>query len=123
MDDKTLQALTALAEKFGTTAEYIWLVLIKQAPITGLADMAIMIFLVAAVTIWARTVQRKTTVSDSTESNRYPKPQWDDEGKFFGWASVWISALIVALVIASTFSITISAFANPEYWALKQIIH
>ena len=35
MDDKTLQALTALANKLGTTAEYLWGVLLRQAPLTG----------------------------------------------------------------------------------------
>jgi hypothetical protein len=38
MDDKTFQALTNLATKLGTTAEHMWGVLLRQAPITGVID-------------------------------------------------------------------------------------
>lgn len=56
MDDKTLQVVTDLASKLGTTAEYLWGVLLKQAPITGsLALLAIGAWVTALVSpeYWA----------------------------------------------------------------------
>lgn len=47
MDDKTLEALTTLANKLGTTAEYLWGVLIKQAPITVAIELSVMVAWVA----------------------------------------------------------------------------
>lgn len=35
MNDKVLEALQTLAEKLGVTAEHLWGVLLKQAPIDG----------------------------------------------------------------------------------------
>ena len=122
MDDKTLNALTALAEKLGTTAEYLWGVLLKQAPITGVIDMLVIAAWVAAVVIWARFVQRKTNKPAPTEDDRYPSAEWENEGAFFSWVSVFILCVIVALMAGSCLSTTVAALANPEYWALKQIL-
>lgn len=122
MDDKTMQALTALANKLGITAEYLWGVLLKQAPITGLIDLLVMSAWIYAVVMWFRFVQRKTTTPSPTNENRFPRPEWGDQfGVGIAWASVFVLGVIVALVIGNCLSITVSALENPEYWALKQI--
>ena len=124
MDDKTLAALTALATKLGTTAEYLWGVLLKQAPITGAVDLLVCAAWVAAVAAWARFVRRKTAVPASTEDERYPRcAEWHDEaGVGLAWASVLVVACITALAVGSELSTIVAALANPEYWALRQIL-
>ena len=123
MDEKTLQALTALANKLGTTTEYLWGVLLKQAPITGLVDLGVMISLVVATYWWFRLVQRKTTPPPATEEDRYPSAAWtDDVGIGLAWMSIGFMVLICILVIATNAAITIAALFNPEYWALMQIL-
>lgn len=123
MDDKTLQALTALANKLGTTAEYLWSVLLKQAPITGVVDLLVMAAWVAAAAMWFKLVQRKTKKPPATEQDRYPSADWTDEvGIGLAWASVVVVTILVALIIGTNLSTTIAALFNPEYWALKQIL-
>lgn len=123
MDEKTLQALTALAEKLGTTAEYLWSVLIKQAPITGAVDLLLMVAWIAAAALWFSFVKRKTTRPPNTEGDyghRYA--EWDGDAAFFGWASAGIFSLIAGIVVSSSLATTVAALFNPEYWALAQIL-
>ena len=123
MDEKTLQALTALAEKLGTTAEYLWGVLLKQAPIAGITDLAVMVAWGIAIAMWARFVQRKTNTPAATESDLYPSAEWSDQfGVGLAWASVFVTGLIVVLIAGASLSTVIAAIFNPEYWALKQIL-
>ena len=47
MDDKTLKALEILASKLGTTSDFLWAVLVKQAvlsALSGLVGVALSIF-------------------------------------------------------------------------------
>ena len=123
MDDKTLSTLTALAQKLGTTAEYLWGVLLKQAPITGSIDLAVMAAWVVAVVCWFRFVRRMTEKPAATGANKYPIAQWGDEaGVAFAWASVIGAGLLTALIVGMSLSSTAAALLNPEYWALKQIL-
>ena len=122
MDDKTLSALTALAQKLGTTAEYLWGVLLKQAPITGAIDLAVMAAWIAAVVWWFRFVQRKTAEPTATAENKYPSAQWVQEDAVLAWCSVALSGLLTALIVGTSLSSTVAALLNPEYWALKQIL-
>jgi len=123
MDEKTLQALTALANKLGTTAEYLWGVLLKQAPITGVVDLLVCAGWIAGVVVWAKFVKRKTANHARTDYDRYPSAEWsDDVGVCLAWASVVIAAGITALVVGSGLSTIVAALANPEYWALRQIL-
>ena len=77
MNENTARLLDNLATKLGTTSEYLWSVLLKQAPISGwIAVVEIVIFVVG----------------------------------------------IVAIAIIFNIHTAIIAFANPEYWALKEVL-
>ena len=43
MNDQTAKLIEQLAQKLGTTTEYLWSVLIKQAPIDALSRLAFFI--------------------------------------------------------------------------------
>ncbi len=122
MNDKTLIALTTLAEKLGTTTEYLWSVLLKQAPITGAIDMLVFAAWVVAIILWARFVRGKTSKPAPTEKDRYPGAEWTDEAAVFAWLSVFIFGVTMTITIGSCLSITVAAIFNPEYWALHQIL-
>lgn len=122
MDDKTLTAFTALAQKMGTTAEYLWGVLLKQSPITGAIDLAVMAAWVVAVVWLFRIVRRNTTKPIETPENKSPHAQWSDELCAAAWVSVVIVGLVTALIVGASLSSTAAALLNPEYWALKQIL-
>ena len=122
MNDKTLEALTALATKLGTTAEYLWGVLLKQAPITGVIDLALMTAWVLMTVMWFRFVLRKTTAPEPSADNQSRHADWCQEAAFFSWVSAVVFVLVTALMVTSSFATTAAALANPEYWALKQIL-
>lgn len=120
MDEKTLAALTALAQKFGTTAEYLWGVLIKQAAISGVTSL-VEIFVWLALTIyWTRFTYHNTR---KTDQSTYSSAEWEEEAAFFAWLGVFVLATVSAIVTSCGISDMLSAFINPEYWALKQILH
>lgn len=114
MNDQTIQALNVLAAKLGTTAEYLWGVLVRQAPITGALDLAVMAAWLVALIFSARFVHKNTAGDE---------PRWDDEAaRFFAWGGVWLGALFVALIGGIIIPSAVSAILNPEYWALKQLL-
>lgn len=122
MDDKTLQALTTLDAKLGTTAEYLWGVLLRQAPITGAIDLLVMAAWVITAVLLIRLVRRKTETPVETEENKYPRAKWGEEGAWFAWIGAVGFALVTALIVGSGLSGVVAALLNPEYWALRQIL-
>ena len=114
MDEKTLQALTALATKLGTTAEYLWGVLLKQAPITGAMSLLMMAAWAVVCVLLVRYVRRNTSGN---------KPRWTDEAaRLFAWIGVCIVCAMSALVVSIEIGGAVTAIVNPEYWALRQIL-
>lgn len=122
MDEKYRQLIEALAAKLGTTAEHLWGVLIKQAPISGAVDLVLCVVIAAAAVWWLQLVQRKTTCPPKTEEDRYPSAEWTGEPVFFAWAGVAIAFASVLVCIIGSAQGIVAAFANPEYWALKQLV-
>ena len=123
MDDKTIQILNALAEKLGTTSQYLWGVLLKQAPISGVVSLLSVSAIIIAAVLWCRFVKMKTTKPLRTEENHYPSADWSDEGAELAWISVAIVILLASIATISGINSIVAALFNPEYWALKQIWH
>lgn len=123
MDDKTLQALTLLAEKLSTTTEHLWAVLIRQAYIDGWLTIASLIVLTILCVVMLRFVIRKTTAPGTKDKYGMPlKAEWYEEGAFAAWTVAGIASTIVILLVIEGLPTAISALINPEYWALKQIL-
>lgn len=122
MDDKTTALIENLAEKFGTTAELLWGVLLRQAPISGTIDLVIVIVMVLSAVVLVRFVKGKTTKPAQTEDERYPCAEWRDEDAVVAWAATWVYLIITASVVICAAHEIVAAFFNPEYWALSQIL-
>lgn len=122
MNEQTNQLIRDLAEKLGTTSEYLWQVLVKQAPISGAANL-IAIAIWIAVLVWSwKLIVRKTTVPPKTESNAYPDADWADDNGFVAWLIWGLFALACVLVTGVNAEMIVASLLNPEYWALKQIL-
>lgn len=114
MDEKTLQALTEMAVKLGTTPENLWGVLINQALITGVSNMILISALVLAACLLVVFVRRNT---------RGDYPRWEDAaGRITAWCFTGFFCLIVAIVVSQNLNDTVAALVSPEYWALKEIL-
>ena len=121
MNDKTIELLNKLADKFGTTVEHLWGVLIKQAAITAVAEIVMALVMIAAWVWMFRFVRGKTAEQPET-SDRYAHPEWEQEGALIAWIVVCIAALITCLQIYGALTTGATALLNPEYWALKQVM-
>jgi len=118
MNEQTLAALTQLATKLGTNAEYLWGVLITQAPITATMDLFVLIAWVIPTIWWIMYVKRKTT----RPAEGYADWGSDDTQTVFSWGSIIILIIGIAFAASCTIPNAITAFINPEYWALMQIL-
>lgn len=115
MNKDTLQLVDKLATKLGTTAEYLWRVLINQTRIELLKDVAWAIvalaYLIALISLTRYLIRRKN------EAGSY-----DDD--------VWMVAIIVSVFIACVMVVVLincvseipTLIYNPEYWALSKVL-
>jgi len=104
--DKVIEQLAA---QLGTTAEYLWSVLIKQAPISGAIDLMVIAVIAAA---WVVLFYRRAPVIKWIEDHDAAPPAF----------AALIGLLICTLIVFFSISNVITAFANPEYWAFQKVL-
>jgi hypothetical protein len=101
--------LEQLAAKLGVAIDVLWAALLRQAVLAGISNL---IFIIATGTTvylmvkWYRAIQKNRT----------------DEIVYvpFGICAVFIA--IMAIYCIDQIPMTLAAFFNPEYWALKTIL-
>ncbi len=116
MNEQTTKLIEQLSSKLGTTAEHLWGVLIRQAPISAITDLLTSGFIVFLVWKSFQIVQRKTKETEESE------PDWVEEGAFVAWCIWGLLALISISIVISSVEGIVAGLVNPEFWALKQII-
>lgn len=123
MNEQTIKLLRELAEKLGTTAEQLWSVLVKQAPIDAVTDLLILAG--SWVIFWILLSYSKKAYADyalkeAANKNEYRGP---DPSKAIIFAIIAVVAGMASVIGSIAFaSPIISGLFNPEYWALRQII-
>lgn len=121
MDKTTAALLEKLAAKLGTTAEYLWSVLIKQAAISATTTLVYLMFIILfGVLLYKahRRLSKPSTNNSRREYSIYEDLEWP------------ISVMVVAALLWAIFAIAvffsipdiINGYFNPEYWALKEIL-
>lgn len=122
MDEKAIQALTALANKLGTTTEYLWGVLLSQAPLSALANLAILLALFLGSWMWWKFIQKNTTTPEATKSDPYPSPNWDDSSTTAAYIGLIVMLVIVLIILMASIEGIVCGLINPEYWALSKFM-
>jgi hypothetical protein len=122
MNENTEKLVRELAEKLGTTAEHLWGVLMKQAPITAATDSVIAVIMLGVLWALYRLVRSKTAAPPKSEDDRYPSAEWREEGAFLSWLILAIYGATTVVVVCCTISTVVTATMNPEYWVLKQLL-
>jgi hypothetical protein len=120
MDDKLVPLLEKLAEKFGTTVEHLWEVMIKQASISAIIDTITTVVIVGICVAGYRLVRRKTT-KHPREEYHSPAAEWEDDGALAAWACLIVACLVAGAVSIFAIDNVVTALFNPEYWALIRI--
>ena len=119
MNEKTEQMLQSLAEKLGVTIDHLWGVLITQARydiITSVLQMAVMF----AFIYW--TIKLHIKFSKETEKERsiyYEKEEFVVLPMMFAG----IACVVMLIFFLFGFNDLIASIFNPEFWALKRIMH
>lgn len=119
--DNYQEILKTLAVEMDTTVEYLWSVLVKQAPITGVTYSVMCIL--GIVLILSLFMCIKKLIKD--EHKKYG--EHDNRGAdnsisiVITIVTILLSVIIIPYILCVVPEI-ITCFINPEYWALKQIL-
>lgn len=118
MNDNTAKLLEKLAQKLGTTSDYLWRVLLKQASISATTSLIqIILMLLFGAVLWS--VHLKFTKKDKNGDNVY-----------YRFEAAGLVLLVVSIAFIILFPIIlfigmsdiINGYFNPEYWALDKIL-
>ena len=119
MDDKTETLIRELADKFGTTVEHLWGVLVKQAVIEGVYSLLLCVIWSAVCYASANLIRNLSNKSASAEGSQDPALSVD--ALVFSWIA-WALVTLLVLCFVCTKLLYVGWIINPEYWALKQIL-
>jgi|ERR1043165_8568521 hypothetical protein len=110
MDNKTAEVIQAIAAKLGTTAEYLWSVLIRQAFVTGVTSSLVVIMAVIGMVVLKKLWSK----------NPYDPDEFD---VFPVRIPIGIAMLVCCGLIFGYSQEAINAFLNPEFWALDYVVN
>lgn len=109
--EQLTQLLTQLAEKLGTTTEYLWEVLLKQAQVALASNSLFLLMLVIALVGCILAIKSLMKERD------------EDFDKELLLPILFVLAFIfTGLIIATTHDV-LTLSINPEYWALKHVLN
>lgn len=119
MNNEVSKLLEQLAQKMGTTVEYLWQILIYQAHIQAITVVIqIVIIMIASYLLVKLHI-------------RFSKEPEDDHSIYYKYQEsatvpMVLSALIMGVLIIIAFfciSDVINGFFNPQYWALQKVLN
>lgn len=119
--NETTKLIEQIAAKLGTTSEYLWGVLVKQAPIQS----TITLFQIVLVCVFGCILfQTHKWLSQEKDYGGFNESGYE---RFHGSEVVMGFALVILVVLSlvSFFCIgdVFNGYFNPEYWALQQILN
>ena len=121
MNEQTIKLLEGLADKLGTTTEYLWVTMVNQAHISAMNDIlmcSIFIFFIG-FGWWFINKQR------SRKGNISLFEIWgndDHEGLQYIIVIHGAFTALTSICIFGAIGDIITKLSNPEYWALMRIL-
>ena len=116
MNEATAKLIEELAAKLGTTAEHLWGVLVRQAPISATVSASLTLaWVIVLVCCWRFAVRSMKRANEDSILH-------EDEVMAVVFIALILMSIATAVVITIGSAGCVSAFANPEYWALKQVM-
>jgi hypothetical protein len=116
MNEQTLKLVEHLAQRLGTTSEYLWGVLIKQSEVQAWISLSsILAFCLFAFCLF---------LYSKWFYKNYQEIYDNDHEMPHTMALISLSCIAFLWFVASVFDVhsIITVLNNPEYWALKQIL-
>lgn len=121
MKEETTKLIEQMAQQLGTTTEYLWSVLIKQAPI----DSAVTLFQFILIGIFGYMLLRvHKKLSLTKEYDGYTRTGYSHYEELASIPMFFAMIIFAIVLLCAFFAIpeVVYGFFNPEYWALKQVI-
>ena len=106
-------ALQPLADKLGTTGQYVWGLQVKQAYVDGSLALVGLLFGIALITVAILWMKK---INDNLETQR------DTEMDGFGVVASVILFIAGFIFLCTNVPTVLNCFINPEYYALHQLI-
>ena len=121
MDTTTAKLIESLAQKLGTTSEYLWRVLMKQAPISSTVDLIIIIGLIISGIILYK-LHRK--FSKPYTDQKYSENMYEDLEALVVIPMAFAAMLwgILVIIYFTCIGDIVTGYLNPEYWALHEVL-
>lgn len=119
MNDQTVKLLEQLANKLETTSEYLWNVLLSQAPIDSTIGLIQVVLLILTGWLLYRLHIKFDATSKNENYSQYDKYVGLPPLMFIS-AGIWIILSAIMLVCVGSI---VTGFINPEYWALDKILN
>jgi ABC-type phosphate transport system permease subunit len=122
MNENTAKLIEQLAQKLGTTSEYLWRILLKQAAVdattTLIQFLAVILF---GITLWKIHKKLMKKVSD----DKYAETGYDkyEEGAIVPMILSTVVFAILFIICFCCIGDIINGYFNPEYWALKTVLN
>ena len=107
-------ALQPLAEKLGTTAQYVWGLQVKQAYVDGSIALVVLLFGIALITVAILWMKK---INDNLETQR------NTEMDGFGVVASVILFIAGFIFLYINVPTILNCFINPEYYALQHLIN
>jgi uncharacterized membrane protein len=107
MTDKQTQLLEALAQKMGTTAQYLWAILVRGNLITGIYDLVLAAIGLVVIFLGYRMIRR------------YFTKEYADEAWIISGVGVSVAGLVL-FAITGYYGIVLTT--TPEYGAASEIL-
>lgn len=121
MKEQELKLIEQLAEKLGTTADYLWGILVKQAPIQSM----IMLFQYILIAIFGYVLFKiHKYLSIKKDYNGYNESGYAHYKEPVILSMIGGFTFFIILVVCAFFSLDefFNGFFNPEYWALSKVL-
>lgn len=121
MNETTARLIEQLAQKLGTTSEYLWRVLLKQAAID--ATVHLFQFVILILVGWFLWKIHKRLMKKPADS-KYCDTYYEEYGEVAAIPMILGGLVFVILLIfcVTNFSVIINGYFNPEYWALQKVL-
>lgn len=116
MNETTAKLLEQLASKLGTTTEYLWSVLLKQASID--ATTTLFQFILIGISAKSLYSLHKKLCKEVDGYTGYEK----NESYIFTMAIAGIIVAFLAVIAFFHIGDVVNGLVNPEYWALDRIL-
>lgn len=122
MENETNKLIEQLAIKLGTTTEYLFGILVKQAYYDSLISLFQFLLLGIFIFIFYKIHKKLSLVK---EYNGYERTGYCYYGESATLSMFSIGAILVILTVICFFYLpsVINGFINPEYWALEKILN